>query len=80
MRALHSRKLEISMTHRAKDMSEIFFLLLGLPAPRFLTNSKKLVRSTFITACTTQQRKLDFSKTHKENLNFGESLLDPQTE
>ena len=42
MRALHSRKREISMNHRAKDMSEnIFCWILGHPAPQFLTNSKK---------------------------------------
>ena len=33
MRTLHSCKLEISMTHRAKDMSENIFSAFGTPSP-----------------------------------------------
>ena len=81
-RALYPRKLEIFMTHRAKDiLKTLFFLLLGPSAPQFLTYSKKLVKSIIIPGYTTQNRKLEVSMTHRENLNLGggESLLDPQT-
>ena len=41
MRALHSRKLEISMTHRAKDMSENIFSVFGTPSPSIFDEFKK---------------------------------------